>query len=140
MEDNRYIELFRKLGRDKPSRKKPYEMEHLIQVSCVRWFRLSYPPLAYNLFAVPNGGRRDAATGSKLKEEGVLAGVSDLILLMPNQDYHGLLIEMKTPKGTQTESQREWEKRMNAHGYKYVVCRSLDDFMTAVSDYLSRRI
>lgn len=137
MEDNHYIELFRKLGRtDKPQRKKPYELEHQIQVACVRWFRLTHQSLAYNLFAVPNGGRRDAATGSKLKEEGVLAGVADLILLVPRQGCHGLLIEMKTPKGSQTEAQRQWQTKATAQGYMYVICRSLDDFIQVINDYL----
>ena len=55
--------------------------EHRLQSACVRWFRYQFPALAHSLFAVPNGGRRDAATGARLKDEGVLAGVSDLVLL-----------------------------------------------------------
>ena len=47
--------------------------EHSIQVACVEWFRYSYPMLSKRLFAVPNGGRRDAVTGAKMKAEGVIA-------------------------------------------------------------------
>ena len=64
-------------------RKPPSDEEHRIQTACVRWFRLKYPHLFARLFAVPNGGRRDGITGARLKEEGVLAGVADLILLVP---------------------------------------------------------
>ena len=110
--------------------------EHKLQVSMVNWFRLQYPSMRHNLFAVPNGGRRDAATGRILKDEGVLAGVSDLILLKSNQHYGALLIETKTKKGTQRESQKEWESKITADGYKYVVVRSLDDFIKEVNDYL----
>lgn len=118
-------------------RRKPKDEEHKIQVSMVNWFRLKYPLMRHNLFSVPNGGRRDAVTGAKLKAEGVLPGVSDLILLKSNRFYGALLIETKTKKGIQRESQKEWEAKITADGYKYVVCRSLDDFIKVVTDYLN---
>lgn len=118
-------------------RKPPSDEEHRIQVSCVRWFRMAHPQLAYRLFAVPNGGRRDGVTGARLKEEGVLAGVADLILLVPNAGYHALLIEMKTPKGRQSESQKAWQLAVAGNGdYLYVVCRGLDEFIREVETYL----
>lgn len=117
-------------------RKRPADMEHRIQVACVNWFRLQYPSMTHNLFAVPNGGRRDATTGAKLKAEGVLAGVSDLLLLRKNSRYGALCIEMKTRSGRQAETQREWQRAIEADGYKYVICRSLDDFMKEINAYL----
>ena len=93
--------------------------------------------MRHNLFFVPNGGRRYAVTGAKLKAEWVLPGVSDLILLKSNRFYGALLIETKTKKGVQRESQKEWEAKITADGYKYVVCRSLDDFIKVVTDYLN---
>ena len=81
-------------------RKKPKDEEHKLQVSMVNWFRLKYPSMRHNLFAVPNGSRRDAVTGARLKAEGVLAGVADLILLKSNRYYGAMLIETKTKKGT----------------------------------------
>lgn len=132
-----YQELLQEmLNNEKKRRKKPSDEEHKIQCACVSWFRLKYPMLAANLFAVPNGGRRDATTGAKLKAEGVLAGVADLILLYPSNGYHALLIEMKTSKGKQSEAQKAWQKKMEEYGYKYVVCHSLDEFMKAIDDYL----
>lgn len=119
-------------------RKHPSDEEHRLQVACVRWFRMQYPDLAHALFAVPNGGRRDATTGAKLKAEGALAGVSDLILLKSNAKYGALLIEMKTTKGRQSDSQKEWEKEITKSGeYRYVVCRTFEEFMSEVSGYLS---
>lgn len=119
-------------------RKPPSDEEHRIQTACVRWFRLKYPRLAARLFAVPNGGRRDGITGARLKEEGVLAGVADLILLVPNADYHALLIEMKTPTGRQSESQKTWQQAVAGNDdYLYVVCRSLEEFMKVIEEYLT---
>lgn len=118
-------------------RKKPSDEEHRIQVSCVRWFNLKYPHLRGRLFAVPNGGKRGKIAGSKFQAEGVVAGVSDLILLKSNSHYGALLIEMKTAKGRQGDTQRWWQETVTAQDeYKYVVCRSLDDFMREVDEYL----
>lgn len=117
-------------------RKKPKQEEHRIQTAMVDWFRAQYPKMQHNLFAVPNGGRRDAVTGAMLKAEGVLAGVADLILLKRNRHYGALLIETKTRKGKQRDSQKEWESKITKDGYKYVIVRSLDDFMREVKSYL----
>lgn len=113
------------------------DTEHRIQRACVRWFSLEHRELRGRLFAVPNGGRRDAATGARLKDEGVIPGVADLILLKSNRYYGALLIEMKAPGGRQSESQKVWAESVCLWGeYKYVVCRSLDDFIREVTDYL----
>lgn len=119
------------------TRKRPSEEEHRIQCECVKYFALQYPSLRGRLFAVPNGGRRDEKTAAKLKAEGVVAGVADLILLKSNRDYGALLIEMKTLKGRQRDSQKAWQNIVCADSeYKYVVCRSFDDFKREVDDYL----
>ena len=113
------------------------DVEHRIQCSCVTWFRFQYPKFAHNLFAVPNGGKRDKATAGKLKAEGLLPGVSDLILLKPNATYSAMLIEMKTPSGEQSDSQRQWQQLIQTDGYLYVICRSLEDFQREVRQYLA---
>ena len=118
-------------------RKAPSDEEHRIQQACVRWFNLRYPHLRGRLFAVPNGGRRDAVTGARLKAEGVIPGVADLILLKPNRRYGALLVEMKTPLGRQSQGQRRWQQAVcQDDEYKYVVCRSLDAFIGEVEEYL----
>lgn len=123
----------------KSIRKKPKDEEHKLQVAMVKWFRMQYPSMRHNLFAVPNGGRRDAATGAKLKDEGVLAGVADLILLKSNRQYGALLIETKTKKGTQRDSQKEWEENIVKDGYRYVIVRSLEEFIEVVNSYLAEK-
>lgn len=119
-------------------RKKPGDKEHRLQCACVRWFNIRYPRLRGRLFAVPNGGRRDAITGARLKAEGVVAGVADLILLKSNRDYGALLIEMKHDKGKQTKAQQDWECNVCSRDeYKYVVCHNLDEFMREINNYIS---
>lgn len=124
----------------KPTRKHHRDEEHKLQVACVNWFRGEFPHLAHALFAVPNGGWRNEATGAKLKAEGVTAGVSDLILLHPSSfGHYALLIEMKTEEGTQGRSQKKWQADMEKSGecrYKYVICRSLQQFQVLIEWYL----
>lgn len=127
-----------KINKNSLVRKKPHDDEHRLQVACVGWFKYQYPSIAHALFAVPNGGRRDITTGAKLKAEGALAGVSDLILLKSNDKYGALLIEMKTPKGKQSQYQKQWEKDITKHNeYKYIVCHSFEEFQKGVNEYLS---
>ena len=110
--------------------------EHRIQKSCVRWFRLQYPQMANLLFAIPNGGARSKREGGVKKAEGMTAGVSDLILLRSNKQFGALCIEMKTKDGKQSESQKKWQKLAEKYGSKYIVCRSLDEFIESINDYL----
>lgn len=110
--------------------------ESNIQIMCVKYFRYAHPSLASLLFSVPNGGRRDKVTASIMKAEGVVAGVADLLLFVARGGYHGLCIEMKNEKGRQQDSQKEWQRKVQEQGYKYVVCRSLDSFMEEVEGYL----
>lgn len=133
-----FQEMLEKYGSGKKTRKKPREDEHKLQVACVKWFRTQYQELRPYLFAVPNGGRRDETTARKLKDEGVVAGVSDLILMLPNKEHHALLIEMKTETGRQSPSQAEWQESMEAMGYHYVICRSLYEFIKVVRTHLER--
>ena len=124
--------------------------EHQLQCACVRWFAYQYPQYKGLLFAIPNGSYRTKATAGKLKAEGVVAGVADLILLVPRRleigqcggipwyrIYHALCIEMKTAKGRQSPEQKEWQAKVECEGYKYAVCRSLDEFMAVVNGYLT---
>lgn len=109
--------------------------ESKIQQACVRWFRLQYPHLV--LFAIPNGGRRGKVEAAIMKGEGVLAGVADLFLMHANFRYNGLFIEMKTPDGRQSESQKDFEQNAHERGYCYKICRTFDEFRDVVITYMA---
>lgn len=113
-------------------------IESKIQQACVHWFKYQYPHFKLLLFSVPNGGWRGKIEASIMKAEGVTAGVSDLLLLIPNKFYHGLCIEMKTGErgSRQSQAQKEWQKAVESVGYKYVVCHCFDDFVLEVSRYM----
>lgn len=116
-------------------------IESQIQQNCVTWFRLQYPKIGRLLFAVPNGGARNAREAAIMKGEGVTAGVADLILLLPSGAYSSLCIEFKTTSKSsrQTPTQKEWQALAEANGNKYVVCRSIEDFQREIREYLPLR-
>ena len=80
--------------------------EDNLQTAIVDWFGLQYPEFIGMLFAVANGGRRDAREGARLKKQGVRAGVSDLILLVPRPQV--LLLEVKVKGGKLSDAQKLW--------------------------------
>ena len=84
--------------------------EHWEQVQVVNWLRKN----GWVYFAVPNGGSRSSAIeGSRMRSEGVCAGVPDLICIAPVQ----CVIEMKRSKrGRVSEVQKEWLEKFEATG------------------------
>jgi hypothetical protein len=107
--------------------------EHHIQVGIVNYLRMNNVVV----FAVPNGGQRAITTARMLKAEGCQAGVSDLIIL---ENGTCRFIEVKTAKGRQQESQKEFEAIVNAHNMKYEVWRDIDDAVEYVKNLRERVI
>lgn len=97
--------------------------ESNIQIACVKWFRLQYPK--YLCFSVPNGGIRTYKNARILNKEGLLAGVSDLIVIIEN---NVIFIEIKTDTGIQQQTQKSFQKNVEFLGFKYYICRSFEDF------------
>lgn len=118
-------------------RKSSRNLEHSLQRSEVSYMRAKHRDLLGVFFAVPNGQKRTDSQTSWLHEEGMLNGVSDMLLLKPNRFYGCLCIENKTKDGRQREDQKRFQQAVESHGNKYVICRSLDDFIREIEDYLS---
>jgi hypothetical protein len=116
--------------------------ESKLQQHCVKWFKYQYPKYSKLLFAIPNGGSRNIKEAAKLKREGVVAGISDLILLLANKHYNCLCLETKTKEkySRQSESQKQWQKEVENNGSKYVVFRNFDEFEKIVIEYINNII
>lgn len=126
--------------------------ESYLQQECVQWFKFQFPKYAQVLIHVPNEGKRNTkmvrtkygmkvvcSGGARLKAEGMVAGVADLLLLTPNNEYGSLAIEMKTPTGRLSDSQKAWREEFEKAGNKYVVCRTFEQFMCEVVDYMKNK-
>lgn len=110
--------------------------EDTLQMQCVSWFGLQYPDLKGLLHHSPNGGKRNLREAARFKAMGTRAGFPDLALLIPRGERYGLFIEMKTATGRQTTEQRWWQAELELYGYRYEVCRSLEQFIDVVNSYL----
>ena len=100
-----------------------FKTEHELQVAVVIMLREEVPSNVV-WFPVPNGEWRDPATARKLKDQGVRAGVSDLIFLGYGT---ALAIELKTPFGKQSEPQEGFQNAWEGAGGVYKIARSVGD-------------
>lgn len=118
--------------------------EHQEQCTVMKWWSICCHRFGIDekmLFAIPNGGKRDAITGKILKAEGVRAGVPDLFLAVPKVNdgiqKHGLFIEMKKVKGGRvSEAQKKMIADLNDEGYVAVVCHGFRQAALAIEMYL----
>lgn len=108
-----------------------YESEDRLQQKCFVWFWNTYPHLRKLLFAVPNGGARSSREGALLKETGVVAGVSDLILLYNERAY---CFELKTIIGKQSDKQEDWQKIVSTQNIPYYIIRNLELFQSIIKN------
>lgn len=106
--------------------KKHKKEEHYLQCQIVNYLRTN----GFLVFAIANGGSRNAIEGANLKKEGVLAGVADLQVLLNNGK--SLFLEVKTEKGKQQQTQKSFEDKCKELGHNYHVVRSVDDVINVL--------
>lgn len=70
------------------------------------------------------------------KSAGIRPGVPDLSLDVPAGPYHGLRIELKTPRGRVSQAQSETHARLRSHGYAVAVVRSLASASAVIDAYM----
>ena len=100
--------------------------EDQLQQQIIIWFKNEYQMHGKGLiFSVPNGGKRNKLESKKLKQTGVMAGVSDLIVLLPSKC---LFIELKAEKEIQSDVQKKFESKVNLLGFDYYLIRSIEEF------------
>lgn len=109
--------------------------EHILQTAIAKYLDWNN----YTFFAIPNGALRSKAVAAKLKAEGVKAGVADLLILLPNQTFHGLFVEVKIAGNYQQQNQKAFEQKARDCGYEYIVVRSLDELIEKLKYYEAQR-
>ena len=116
--------------------RKPARSEHIEQVELVARVRHFHPGTL--VFAIPNGGARLKQEAVRLKAEGVLAGVPDLLVPEPRGPYHGLFVEMKRVGGKATADQHRLIRGLRKRGYCVLLGdRGSDHAFALVEDYLA---
>ena len=132
--------------------------ESTIQSECVQFYRNTYCLKHHTprcvIFQVPNEIAMElrgillqarvpsktinnvtAIVSQRMKNMGMLSGVSDTVLTLPNG--RTLFIEFKTPDGRQQPNQIEFQSAVESTGHKYYVVRSLEQFQDIISHELN---
>ena len=127
------------LFKQKPTRAKAIDREGREQAALMIEIALRYPVAAKLIYHVPNGGHRHVLVAMKLKEQGVKAGVPDLVLPMARGGYFGLYIEFKAKApydAAVSPAQDAYLRALTDQGYLAIVCRGHVDAIEAIRAYL----
>lgn len=138
-------------GRPRFARRRAKAPEHGLQASIRSWWMacVKEPDDAF-LFAVTNGAKRaakrngvmvnsDAPPAWWLIAEGLRAGVSDLVMMIPGGKT--VFIEVKlddtllTKKTYQNDAQQAFERTCNTLGHPYRIARSIEDFADICDEF-----
>lgn len=101
-----------------------------LQKNIINYIHQNYPQIL--VFSVPNEATYKRR--NYFHQLGMLSGVSDLILVFLN----GIIfIECKAPKGKQSIEQINFQKRVEALGFKYYIIRELDEIKEILNNELN---
>ena len=98
--------------------------EDALQKSIVSYCRLVLPK-GWLVFSVPNGSNKSISAARIAKETGLLAGVSDLVVIGPV--CKAIFAEVKTAKGRVAPEQSAFHETIRAMGFHGAIWRSVDD-------------
>ena len=102
--------------------------EGKIQQQIVFFFRntfcLKHHNPRYSIFSVPNETFNFLELKSKINI-GLLSGVSDLIVVLPNKT---IFVEVKDYKGKQSDKQKDFESTITNLNQNYYLVRTLEEF------------
>jgi len=92
---------------------------------------------------VPNGGRRTAKEGAKMKRMGTKPGVPDCLVFRKSDIHPGLAIELKVISsrgnvGSLSGYQKEWLSNLQKEGWFCCVAWSIDGIYKALDNYFSK--
>ena len=95
--------------------------EHSEQVGFINWFRVKYPNVL--IFAIPNGEKRAITVAKRLKAEGVVRGIPDLLI-----PQWTLWVEMKRISGGRlSPEQKAMIQYLEGIGQKVIVAKGAAD-------------
>ena len=118
------------------NRKIAPESEANQQEIVVKYLRLAYPHVLY--CASAGGMRTSYLQAIKMKRTGYVKGFPDLFIYEPNQDFHGLAIEMKKEKGSvASPEQKWWQEQLRNRGYASYICKGSEEAIKVIDEYFN---
>ena len=115
--------------------KRAKDEEFKIQAAFINYVRLAHPNVLLTIS--PAGFIMSAGMAMKMSRMGYTKGTPDVMFFEPRGCFHGLFIEFKTPKGKTQPSQVEFITKLQARGYWCNICRSSEEGITALEEYLA---
>lgn len=104
--------------------------EDALQQASIEYIRLQYPHVL--AFHVPNGGKRNLYEATRLKRQGVVPGIADILIFW--QGGHGA-IELKCGRNKTSPHQDYFADKWQWTGGRYALCRDLDSVVAALKDW-----
>lgn len=122
-----------KVFHDNASTDKAKEVVH--QVNSIGWVRHNYPEIF--AFHVKNEGLKSIGTAMKDKQEGVVKGVSDILLIGPN-GFAAIELKRAIKSDSKvSKEQKEFLEKVSETGGYAAICYGFEMFKLAIEDYLS---
>lgn len=127
-------------------KEQPTHTEARLQQLCFTWHWNTLPHERRRLILIHNNPR-NAIEGAKLVGMGLQEGSSDLLYLrqfvinntieMLRADAFGIIrphfLECKLVNGVQSQAQKQFQRDVEALGWRYDLFRSLDDFQRLIA-------
>ena len=119
--------------------------EHQEQSAVVSYLQAAYPDVLF--WSTPNGAHLAGTAGHRaasvniLKSQGMLPGVSDLLIFEPRGGYSCMFLEMKRTSGSKVHENQEWFiAQIEARGAFGVVAFGAEDAIFYIDRYLDGKI
>jgi hypothetical protein len=109
--------------------------EFKIQAALITYLDLAHPDLL-RAVSPAAGFNMSMGTAIKMKKMGYQKGTPDIIILEPNDKYHGLVIELKAPGGKISNEQQKYLSAAHLKGYRAVVMWGYKDAVSLIERYL----
>ena len=125
----------------KPAKLADQREERFLQQDCAAWLKkeLYLRKLPQLFYHVANERKATPAQHNRLKLQGVLGGVSDVVLPLKSGEYSGVYCELKTKRGCPDLDQKNFLHAVAKEGYLAVVVNDLDTFKEVLIAYLDQR-
>lgn len=89
-------------------------------------------------FAVPNAGKRSGALGRYCKNEGLLAGVADVVIVLPKGRV--VFVEFKVGSNKQEPEQVDFQKQLDARDHDYRIWRTQKEAVDFIEELKNAHI
>jgi len=109
-----------------------FSNENQFQAATFKYINNNYPKTRGLCFHVPNESASSDLMRMKFAAMGVVPGIPDIVCMVP---MFGL--ELKMPKGTQSDKQKRIEEIWSGAGIPYYLCRNAAEVLSVLENVLT---